>query len=790
MLRASGTLIKGAFSRPQSRLIHHIDEKWLQNWGSNIPRPKIAEKSPSYYQIPMFPYPSGRLHIGHLRVYTISDTLARFRRMRGFKVVHPIGWDAFGLPAENAAIDNGVNASDWTYNHIDVMREQLKRMLVSFDWDREVITCHPDYYKHTQQIFLQLLNAGLAYRRKALVNWDPVDKTVLANEQIDGLGRSWRSGAIAEQKKLEQWFLKITRFASELQKDLNLLGDWPEKVKRMQKQWIGVSSGVEVKFSDNLWAYTTRIETLPSVEFVAVAEEHPLAKLHAADTRPNGLIEGLEALHPLTKQPLPVYVAPYVVSAYGSGAVMGVPSFDERDRLFWTNLGNSRVISPHKEATAESIVEVLEAEQLGRKVTHTRLRDWLISRQRFWGAPIPVVHCKSCGIVPVPESDLPVKLPSDTNNVPLSQNTEWLKTQCPSCHGPAKRDPDTMDTFMDSSWYFFRFLDSQNKELPFSFESASDLPVDCYVGGVEHAILHLLYSRFLSKFLAKQGMWSGGDLKGEPFRKLVTQGMVHGKTYKDKTTGRYMKPNEILQTPASEMVISMEKMSKSKYNGVDPLEVIEKHGADATRAHMLFQAGIFDTLDWDADKIVGIERWLAKLFSLGQTLARPGNPAKSSAGANLWNRASDLVASITRSLNDTLSLNTVISDYMKLTKLIVELSSVNTELAKRAHEVLLKVIAPVCPAHAEELWEQVLISQNKPWTSIHEELWPEMPKLADSSMEVEYKVLVDSRPQKPILAAAGATQDELLSILNLDSPVLRVIFKPNIRLLSIVTNQK
>lgn len=712
--------------------------------------------------------------------------------MRGYQVIHPIGWDAFGLPAENAAIENGINASDWTYNHIGVMREQLKRMLVSFDWDREVITCHPDYYKHTQRIFLDLYDAGLAYRRKSMVNWDPVDQTVLANEQIDGQGKSWRSGAVAEKRELEQWFLKITAFASELHEDLNLLNDWPEKVKRMQHQWIGLSSGVEVKFGENLWAYTTRIETLPFVEFVALAKDHPLAQLHAADTRANGLIEGIEALHPLTKQPLPVYVADYVVSGYGSGIVMGVPSCDERDRLFWTDLGNPEPIVPKIEHSAEVITEKLENSNIGRKVTHTRLRDWLISRQRFWGAPIPIVHCKSCGTVPVPESDLPVELPSDTKNVPLSQNKEWLETRCPSCHGPASRDADTMDTFMDSSWYFFRYLDPQNKVLPFSFESTSDLPVDCYVGGVEHAILHLLYSRFLAKFLAKQGLWTGGDLEGEPFRKLVTQGMVHGKTHRDKKTGRYLKPDEILRTLDSEMAVSMEKMSKSKYNGVDPLKVIEEHGADATRAHMLFQAAINDTLDWDADKIAGVERWLAKLSLLGQTLAGPGASSSeySSAEVNLWNRASDLVASITESLSDTLSLNTVISDYMKLTKLVSELSSTNSSLASRAYEILLKVIAPVCPAHADELWERFQNLQDKPSaSSIHEELWPEMPKLADSFAEVAYKVLVDSRPRAPLLAAADATQDDLLNMLNLDSPVLRLIYKPKIRLLSVVTKR-
>lgn len=804
------------------RRIHDIDAKWAQKWQENSPF-AVRPGAPKYYQLPMFPYPSGRLHIGHLRVYTITDALARFRRMRGFNVIHPHGWDAFGLPAENAAIENNVNAKDWTYNHIDAMRAQIKRMLVSFDWEREIITCSPEYYKQTQKIFLELFRSGLAYRKKAMVNWDPVDKTVLANEQIDSNGCSWRSGAIAEQRELEQWFLRITAFSTELENDLEILKFWPDEVKKMQKQWIGTSYGAEIKFGEELACFTTKVETLYGVKFIAISETHPLAATNSESTRPNGLVEGIEATHPLTGEPLPVYLADYVMPGYGTEAVMGVPAHDERDRQFWEKVAPSSISAEVKPVYDEEkmtmvsgpksvlgkpvdeaktlILQSLQEANAGKQVKNTRLRDWLVSRQRFWGAPIPMVHCQQeCGVVPVPDEELPVLLPNDTKNVPLSSNHEWLETSCPQCGGPAHRDPDTMDTFMDSSWYFFRYLDPHNSQEPFSTESVNgNMPVDCYVGGIEHAILHLLYSRFISKVLASTGKWDGSDLNGEPFRKLVTQGMVHGKTFKDKSSGRYLKPDEVAQLSGNfeSVDISMEKMSKSKYNGVDPLDVIDQHGADATRAHMLFQAPVQDTLDWETEKIVGIERWLAKVKSLATSIGTSSasnsqrQQEEDSSNVEQWNEACKLQQSITESMESATNMNTIISDFMKLTKLVGSLQKTESHDASLVFEALIKMMAPVCPAYAEEFWEMYLNNKKQNWTSIHLEDWPQLkPREVSSTGECQYRVILNSKPvNPPVMASPTATEEELLQKLHLQGKkIKRVVYKPKIKLLSVVTN--
>ncbi|KAL3422622.1 leucyl-trna synthetase [Phlyctema vagabunda] len=685
------------------------DAEWTQKWADwkseGWNRNLGKEDAKSKYILAMFPYPSGDLHLGHLRVYTISDVLARFWSMQGYKVMHPIGWDAFGLPAENAAIERGIDPAVWTKQNIAKMKDQLQGMNGDWDWDREFATCDPSFYKHTQKIFLMLHARGLAYQAKSLVNYDPVDKTVLANEQVDANGCSWRSGAKVEKRNLKQWFLKISDYRDALLDDLEHLSKdskWPERVLTMQQNWLGKSPGTRIQFpikmktarnAPKIEVFTTRPDTLAGVQYIALAATHPLV-VRAAKTDaglrkfiasmeylPSGSkngyrLQSIQALNPINKyfpeghaarSPLPVYVAPYVLGDYGEGAVMGVPGHDVRDFAFWKyhhqtepirlvvepsdgtshkiedgpfllpgclTADNGRFSGSSTAAATRDILKALESVKLGSVSASWRLRDWLISRQRYWGTPIPIIHCNKCGPVPVPEADLPVKLPQvdlhwqkgNTGN-PLETAGDWVNTACPKCKEPAKRDTDTMDTFVDSSWYFMRFSDSNNDHVPFSAVAANTmLPVDLYIGGVEHAILHLLYARFISKFLASTDLWPAGshpDIRGEPFRQLLTQGMVHGKTFSDPDTGRFLKPDEIdLRDPSNPVIIakdtaakiSYEKMSKSKYNGVDPAATIEKYGADVVRAHILFQAPVTEVLEWDDKRITGISRWHKRLL--------------------------------------------------------------------------------------------------------------------------------------------------------------------------------
>lgn len=769
----------------------------------------------------MIPYPSGNLHIGHLRVYTISDVLARYRRMDGYNVVHAMGWDAFGLPAENAAIQRNIDAGEWTIANIAKMKEQMTQMFADFDWEREFVSCSPDYYRWTQKLFLMLHEKGLAYRKEAMVNWDPVEQTVLANEQVDADGKSWRSGAQVEKKMLKQWFLGITEYAEPLLKDLDILEDWPERVKAMQRNWIGKSEGAKIVFpvdkglaAEGLTTFTSRPDTLFGLQYLAVALNHPITLEYAKelpelqqfidaskdlpdDTKAGFRLPGFNVANPLTPNvfDVPVFVAPYVVGDYGHGTVMGCPGHDLRDFDFWlTNMpGNAvkSVITAPEGTEDESklytgklgylndkcgsfsglssfeggkkIVEHLKEENLGDFDVQWRLRDWLISRQRFWGAPIPIIHCDSCGTVPVPDEDLPVILPTGLNS-PLASSDDFIHTSCPSCGGEARRDTDTMDTFMDSSWYFFRYSDPKNDKEIFTFDAASKLlPVDFYVGGIEHAILHLLYSRFIGKFLYTNNNWSGGDLNGEPVRRLVTQGMVHGKTYNDPDTGKFLTPDEVdLSSPdkpivrksQKEATITFEKMSKSKFNGANPEECIQRHGADATRAHILFQAPVMDVLLWDESKITGVKRWLAKVKTFAGTVsdqleaAEKDNKLTSTIEVakklqvsqlegedrKLWIETQKLVKSVTVSFHDNLSLNTVISDYMKLTNAVTSAKNVSLPVTLYAFERLLKIIAPVVPATAEECWELLqpslaLANGSGKWTSIFKEDWPKVEEI-------------------------------------------------------------
>ncbi|KIW78146.1 leucine-tRNA ligase [Fonsecaea pedrosoi CBS 271.37] len=746
--------------------------------------------------------------MGHLRVYTISDVIARYRRMRGYDVLHPTGWDAFGLPAENAAIERGLDPAVWTDDNIAKMKQQLKSMNTSFDWDAEISTCSPSFYKHTQDIFLRLYHRGLAYQAEALVNYDPVDKTVLANEQVDHNGRSWRSGALVQQIKLRQWFFKITEFKEDLLQDLQYLSDggkWPERVITQQRNWIGRSTGARIQFglrdesgnSSLVHVFTTRPDTLFGVKYVALSLTHPLVVRAAAklpelqkflDRRasfPPDSKEGFElpylAFNPLSQvgdsdaEPLPVYAAPYVLADYGEGAVMGVPAHDSRDLSFWKlhrpsdpvtiaispePLANraSRVLAidvveaytndgwltsscgpytglPSSKARTE-IVSGLEKHGLAEAVETWRLRDWLVSRQRYWGTPIPIIHCPACGPVPVPKKDLPVVLPRLDSSIkgqsgnPLDRMAEWVNCQCPSCTGPAKRETDTMDTFVDSSWYFMRFPDATNELEPFSPQSAADmLPVDTYIGGVEHAILHLLYARFIYKFLCSERLISSDKAHAEPFQQLIAQGMVHGKTFSDPDSGRFLLPSEVdfdgeaatIKASGKAPNVTWEKMSKSKHNGVDPSVAIEKFGADTLRAHILFAAPVSEVLQWDEEKIVGIQRWfgrvnrvISELPSQDQyvsqiTIPEPRDLNTSDAEALLLTQGT--CKSILQTFSsDIYSLNTAVSDLIKLTNGLegIGVNNLTPSVAYVAVTALLKMMAPITPAFAEECWERVV----------------------------------------------------------------------------------
>ncbi|KAJ5279933.1 Leucine--tRNA ligase [Penicillium angulare] len=830
-----------------------LDKKWQAKWQLDATAPQsnsdsTTESKPKSYVLSMFPYPSGTLHMGHLRVYTISDVLSRFYTMRGYDVIHPMGWDAFGLPAENAAIERGVDPAEWTAQNIAKMKAQLTSISASFNWDRELATSDPEFYEHTQRIFLMLYEKGLAYQAEALVNYDPVDKTVLANEQVDANGFSWRSGAKVEKLNLKQWFFRITDFKEMLLKDLDSLsGGWPERVLSMQRNWLGKSEGAKIRFpvavdgtNVHVDVFTTRPDTLYGVEYLALSLDHPIV-LSAAekdaslrkfldeaaslppDSKAGYRLTDVTVTHPLLKvdestshleRKLPVFVAPYVLSDYGEGAVMGVPGHDARDMMFFKENANPEtipvVIEPemkendtqtidipvkdakaftqegiltsrcgkyqgmHSKEAAQQIVDDLSNEGQAKFVESWRLRDWLISRQRYWGAPIPIIHCHECGPVPVPEEDLPVKLPKiqgewlkGKKGNPLESSGEWLHTECPSCGGPAKRDTDTMDTFVDSSWYYLRFLDSANKDAPFSPSSAR--PVDIYIGGVEHAILHLLYARFIYKFLAQSKLFpdsnSAENSIAEPFKVLLSQGMVHGKTFTEPSTGRFLLPDEVdITKPDKPLIkgtditpnVSFEKMSKSKHNGVDPTACASKYGADAARAQILFSAPVSEVLEWDETKIVGIERWFGRLWKLvidaQQTLSNtsftiPVGDLKNPTGHAMSlpasiHELSDSDADAILATHNTISsvttcieknpygLNTVISDLTKLTNALSSAPPSSPLVSYLSISALLRLLAPIAPALVSESWEMLHESVVKrsdptvPLPSISSSPWP------------------------------------------------------------------
>lgn len=767
-----------------------IEAKWQANWKqSGLDETPLATNKPKFYALSMFPYPSGSLHMGHVRNYVITDVIARVKRMQGYRVLHPMGWDAFGLPAENAAIDRGVAPAAWTKQNIAQMRQQLQELGLSLDWNREVATCTPEYYRWTQWLFLQFYEMGLAYQKEAAVNWDPIDQTVLANEQVDSNGYSWRSGAKVERKLLKQWFLKITDYAEELLQDLEKLKGWPERVKLMQANWIGKSVGAYLEFpvvnqEEKIAVFTTRPDTVYGVTYVVLAPEHPLTlkvttpereevvkafieemknkgevERTAEDKPKQGVLTGGMAINPFNGQQVPILIADYVLYEYGTGAVMGVPAHDSRDFKFAKekHLEIKQVIVPEgteagelKEAytepgilinsaqfdgmpstkAKEAIIAYAESEKFGKKRIQYRLRDWLISRQRYWGAPIPIIHCDDCGSVPA--TDLPVTLPENVKFTgrgpsPLVQLSEWVNVDCPQCGKAARRETDTMDTFIDSSWYYLRYTDAGNSESAFSKEKVNDwMPVNQYVGGIEHAILHLLYSRFFTKVLRDRQLLDFD----EPFERLLTQGMVQGITYKNPITGKYIPKEQVnLENPTDpntgdSLEVFYEKMSKSKYNGVDPQQVISKYGADTARMFILFKAPPEKDLEWDDADVEGQFRFLNRVWRLVDDYSsqnqQPNQKTDQKAEKDLKRSIHTAIKEISEDLEGEYQFNTAVSELMKLSNALGEFKSPTTKVYKEGIETLVKLIAPFAPHLAEELWQKLGYSE-----SIHQQEWPQ-----------------------------------------------------------------
>lgn len=819
-----------------------------QHWESQQAfRAKEDSSKPKYYCLSMFPYPSGKLHMGHVRNYTIGDVLSRHHRMKGFNVMQPMGWDAFGLPAENAAMANGVPPAEWTYSNIEYMKQQLKLLGLGVDWSREVTTCKPDYYRWEQWLFTRLFEKGVIYKKTATVNWDPVDNTVLANEQVID-GRGWRSGAQVEKRDIPMYFFRITQYADELLQDLDTLSGWPDQVKTMQANWIGKSYGVRFAFpyeldgkQDKLWVYTTRADTIMGVTFVAVAAEHPLAT-YAAKKNPalaafveeckhggvaeadiatmekKGMPTDISVTHPLTGEQVPVWVGNYVLMSYGEGAVMAVPAHDERDFGFAKKyrLPIKQVISGKGEGqkgkgeegrekgktsepqlpfsldpspfstdvwqewyatkdgvcinsgkydglnfgqAVDAIAADLTEKNLGEKKVQFRLRDWGISRQRYWGCPIPIIHCPTCGDVPVPDDQLPVVLPEnvvpDGAGSPLAKMPEFYECRCPKCGGKARRETDTMDTFVESSWYYARYASPQCDTGMVDKAAAQKwLPVDQYIGGIEHAILHLLYARFFHKLMRDEGLVQGN----EPFVNLLTQGMVVAPTfYREGALGKklWLNPADVevevdakarpigatLKSDGLPVIIGgTEKMSKSKNNGVDPQAIIDAYGADTARLFMMFAAPPDQQLEWSDSGVEGSFRFLRRVWNFAVRFDEGGGPA---IAPSLLEATRFEIHSVLKQANHDMSkhqINTVASASMKMLNALDRLAGVNDEITKEGLSILLRVLSPIAPHITQTLWKELGYGDD-----ILSAPWPEVDEAALVQDEIELMIQVNGK---------------------------------------------
>lgn len=850
-----------------------VQSYWTDNHSFKVTEDKSKEK---FYCLSMFPYPSGRLHMGHVRNYTIGDVISRYQRMKGKNVLQPMGWDAFGLPAENAAIKNNVPPAKWTYENIDYMRNQLNSLGFAYDWSREIATCHPEYYRWEQWFFIKLYEKGLVYRKNSEVNWDPVDQTVLANEQVID-GRGWRSGALVERKEIPQWFLKITDYAEELLKDLDQLEHWPEQVRTMQRNWIGRSEGVQLDFGvtdsyERLSVFTTRPDTLMGVTYVAVAAQHPLAK-QAAQSNPEiqefieacanvkvaeadmatmekeGRDTGLKAIHPITGEEVPIWIANFVLMSYGSGAVMSVPAHDQRDFEFAQKYGIEikQVIKPSDDVDIDlsqaaftdkgillnsgqfdgltsqqafdQIADFLAAQGKGEKQVNYRLRDWGVSRQRYWGTPIPMIYCEDCGAVPTPEKDLPVALPTDiefdaTGGSPIKKMPEFYETSCPSCGKAATRETDTFDTFMESSWYYARYACRDLNSGMLDDRAKYWTPVDQYVGGIEHAILHLLYSRFFHKLMRDEGMVSSD----EPFTRLLTQGMVVAETYyREEASGKktYYSPAEVTTESDSKGKIinavltadgqpveigGIEKMSKSKNNGVDPQQLIDRYGADTVRLFTMFAAPPDQSLEWSDSGVEGANRFIKRLWKTIHQFLNAGNCAALDPAA-LNNQQKDL----RRKTHETLqkvdddygrrnTFNTAIAAVMELLNAVNKLNDTSEQglaVVKEALEVAVLALAPITPHVSHKLW--IALGHNEP---VIDAQWPQVDEkaLEKSSLEIVIQVNGKMRGKQEVAADADKETIEKLALENENvkrftegKTIRKVIVVPG-KLINIVAN--
>ncbi len=797
---------------------------WQKNKSFEVTQDPAKEK---YYCLSMFPYPSGRLHMGHVRNYSIGDVIARFQKMQGKNVMQPIGWDAFGLPAENAALENKVPPADWTYENINYMKNQLTQLGFAYDWSRELATCHPKYYRWEQWLFVKLFEKNLVYKKNAVVNWDPIDQTVLANEQvIDGCG--WRSGAPIEKKEISQWFMRITDYAEELLSDIDQLKGWPDAVKTMQKNWIGKSVGLDINFvlknGEALSTYTTRPDTLMGVSYLAIASEHPIAlkagqnnatiqafidECRAMQTteaaletmQKKGINSTLSCAHPITGEALPIWIANFVLMGYGTGAVMSVPAHDERDYEFAKkyNIKIKQVINQNDsvderaitdkgilfnsgefdglnfEQAFTAIAKHLEAKNLGSKKINYRLRDWGVSRQRYWGCPIPIINCKLCGSVAVPVADLPVALPEkvsfDGVGSPIKKMPEFYQTTCPKCSGAAQRETDTFDTFFESSWYFARYACFDNDSAMLDERADYWLAnggVDQYIGGIEHAILHLLYARFFNKLLRDEGLIHND----EPFKNLLTQGMV----LKDGA-----------------------KMSKSKGNTVDPAEMIEKYGADTVRLFILFAAPPTQDLEWSYSGLEGAHRFINKIYRLVSNFIEDtkNHPIGKLDKLNkiqqeIRQKTHQTLAKITDDMARRHSFNTAIAALMELCNALAKFTESNANamaIKQESIDIILKALSPIAPHLAHHLWQALGHT-----TAIIDQPWPSVDKSALAQDEVQIIVQVNGKLRAKIIAAANteskALETQALTDINITKftaakTITRVIVIPN-KLVNIV----
>mgnify|MGYP001493945694 FL=1 len=815
-----------------------IEKKWQEKWDDlNTFKAEIDYKKPKYYVLEMFPYPSGAIHMGHVRNYTLGDLIARYKKAQGFNVLHPMGWDAFGLPAENAAIENNTLPSKWTYSNIETMKTQLKQMGLSYDWEREFATCSPDYYKFEQKMFLDFYKAGIAYKKETLVNWDPVEQTVLANEQVVD-GRGWRSGAEVEKKKMKGWFLKISDFAEDLLNEIDNLKEWPERVKTMQRNWIGKSNGATINFSinnsdDKVEIYTTRPDTIFGATFIAISPQHPLSlKIAKKNNQANDFVKfcenqsnkevdiekadkfgydtDLTVSHPFKKGTnLKIYIANFILMDYGTGAIFGCPAHDQRDYDFANKYSLEIIpIIKSKDAlpytgdglhinsdflnglnTQEAInLSIKEFKKLGigKETVTYRIRDWGVSRQRYWGCPIPIIFCDNCGEVPIPEAELPVCLPEDINfNIkgnPLESHPTWKNTKCPKCNSNAIRETDTFDTFFESSWYFARFTELHPSK-PFTDEAFKYwMPVDQYIGGVEHAVMHLLYSRFFMRALK---FVKSIDLK-EPFNSLQTQGMVCHQTFKTKKE-KWLFPNQVMKknniffhVDTKETVVSgrIEKMSKSKKNVVDPQQIIQSFGADTARFFMLSDSPPNRDMEWSDSGIEGSWRFLNKLWNFVINLEKekiekklPINLSKSQ--KNLLATFNNTVKEVTKSIDDfhfNIAVASIRSMFNSLTSYKI-LSNNDRSVVSYTTKQLLILINPMVPHIAEELWEKFSENQNM----ISVEHWPLINTSYEKTDKIKIPVQVNGKMRAIIEVQTNLSKDDLEKIAMNEKNVLKFL---------------